>query len=80
MVCFSVVLGFALQQSKLGQNDSVSTVKQKVFLKTIILGLFVYAKNVINTIWRLTLRHVLTESLELKFMCENIAFVLNNKY
>ena len=29
---------------------------------------------------RLTLRHVLTKSLELKILCENIAFVLNNNY
>ena len=36
--------------------------------------------DVNNVILRLTLRHVLTESLELKFLCENIAFVLNNNY
>ena len=41
---------------------------------------FVYAQKVINAILRLTLRHELTESLELKFVCENIAFVLNDKY
>ena len=29
---------------------------------------------------RLTLRHVLTESPELNFLCDNIAFVLNNNY
>ena len=34
----------------------------------------------INAIWGLALRHVSTESLELKFLCENIAFVLYNKY
>ena len=34
---------------------------------------------VINTIWKVTLRHVLTESLELKCVCENCAFVLNMK-
>ena len=45
-----------------------------------ILGSFVYAKNAINAILRLTLRHVLTESLELNFLCKNIAFVLNNNY
>ena len=45
-----------------------------------ILGSFVYIQNAINAILRLTLRHVLTESLELKFLCENIAFVLNNNY
>ena len=45
-----------------------------------ILGFFVYAQNVINAIWRLTLRPVLTESLELKFLCENIAFVAHNNY
>ena len=45
-----------------------------------ILGSFVHAQNAINAILRLTLRHVLMESLELKFLCENIAFVLNNNY
>ena len=45
-----------------------------------ILGSFVYAQNVINAILRLTLRHVLRESLKLKFLCENIAFVLNDNY
>ena len=34
----------------------------------------------INAILRLTLRHVLKESLELKFLCENIAYVLDNNY
>ena len=42
------------------------------------LGLYVITENGVNAIWRPTLRHVLTESLELKFLCENIAFVLNN--
>ena len=32
-----------------------------------ILGSFLYAQNAINAIVRLTLRHVLTESLELIF-------------
>ena len=45
-----------------------------------IVGIFVDPQNEINIIWRLTLRNALTESLELKFLCENIAFVLNNKY
>ena len=45
-----------------------------------ILGLFVYNQNANKAILRLTLRHVLTESVELKFLCENIAFVLNNNY
>ena len=44
-----------------------------------IFGLIVYAQNVINAIRRLTLRHVLIESMELNFLLENIAFVLNNK-
>ena len=43
---------------------------------TRFLGLFVNAQNVINAIWRLALRHELTESLELKFVCE----ILNHKY
>ena len=34
----------------------------------------------IITIWRLKLRQGLKELLELKFLCENIAFVLNNNY
>ena len=34
----------------------------------------------INAILTLTLRHVLAKSLELNFLCENIAFVLNNNY
>ena len=45
-----------------------------------ILGSFLYAQHAINAILMLTLRHVVTESLELKFLCENIAFVLNNYY
>ena len=40
----------------------------------------VYAQNANNAILRLTLRHVLTEPQELKFLCDNIAFVLNNNY
>ena len=43
------------------------------------MAIFVNAKT-INAICRLTLRHVLIESLELKHFWENIAFVLNNKY
>ena len=49
-------------------------------LKQDFKGLFVYAQNAISAIWRLTLRHVLRGSLELKFLCEPNAFVLNNKY
>ena len=45
-----------------------------------IFGYFAYAQNAINAIWRLTLRHVLTEPLELKMLYENIELVLNNKY
>ena len=33
-----------------------------------MFGLFVYAQNAINVIWRLTLRHVLKESVELIFL------------
>ena len=43
------------------------------------LGTFVSAQNMINVIWRLMLRHVLTESLEVILLCKNIAFLLNNK-
>ena len=45
-----------------------------------ILVFFVYTQNAIYANLRLTLRHVVTESLELNFLCENIAFVLNNNY
>ena len=41
-------------------------------------NVFVITQNVTKAIWRLTLRRVLMETLELKFLCENIAFVLNN--
>ena len=37
-------------------------------------------KNVIKAMWRLTLRRRLTQSLELKFSCENVAFFLDIKY
>ena len=49
-------------------------------LNEILVPFFVYAQNAINAIIRMTLRHVLTESLKLIFLCENIAFVLNNNY
>ena len=52
----------------------------KKHLNEILGPFFVYAKNAKNAILRLTLRHVLTESLELKFLCENVAFVLNDNY
>ena len=42
--------------------------------------IFGYDQYALNAIWRLTLRHVLTEPLELKILYENIAFVQNNKY
>ena len=47
---------------------------------TRFLGIVVYAKNAINAILRLTLGRLLTQSLELKFWCENVAFVLDNEY
>ena len=37
-----------------------------------ILRCFVYAQNAINDIWRLTLRHVLTESLDLDFCAKTL--------
>ena len=49
-------------------------------IKTRFWGLFVNVQNAINAILRLALRNVLTESLELNFLCENIASVLNNNY
>ena len=44
-----------------------------------IFGLFVYAQIAINAIWRLTLRHVLKESLELKFGAETLhsSYIIN---
>ena len=33
-----------------------------------ILGSFLYVQNALNAILRLTLRHVLTESIELNFL------------
>ena len=46
------------------------------------LGIFVYAKNAKNAILRLTLRHVLTESLELKFCAKtshlSYIIIINN--
>ena len=44
-----------------------------------ISGIFVYAKNVFNVIWRLTLRLMLAESFELKLLCKNVAFILEYK-
>ena len=41
-----------------------------------ISGIFVYAKNAINVIWRLTLRRMLAESFELKLVC----FIVEYKY
>ena len=67
------------QLSKLWRNDRGSTGKQKTFKRDFGV-FFVYAQNANNAILRLTLRHVLMESLELKFLCENIAFVLNNNH
>ena len=78
MGCIGVTLCVASQLSKLWRNDSGSTSKQKTFNQ--IFEYFVDTQNSINKIWMLTLRHVLTESLELKHLCDNIAFVLNNKY
>ena len=39
-------------------------------------GIFVYAKNASNVIWRLTLRRMLAESLELKLLCKNVALIV----
>ena len=78
VVPVSVVLGVVSQLPKLWRNDSGSTGKQKTLRRD--FRVFVYMpKNAINAIWRLTLHHVLTEPLELKFLRENIAFVLDNK-
>ena len=45
-----------------------------------IFGSFVYAQIAIKAIWRLTLRHVLKESLESKFGAKTLHFslIINN--
>ena len=70
----SIVLSVESQLIKLWRNDSGTTGKQKTFERD--FWVFLYTLKM----WRLALRHELTESLELKSVCENIAFVLNNKY
>ena len=45
-----------------------------------ISGIFVYAKNAINVICKLALRHILAESFELKLLCKNVAFIVEYKY
>ena len=45
-----------------------------------ISGIFVYAENAINVIWRLALRRMLAESFELKLLCKNVAFIVEYKY
>ena len=45
-----------------------------------ISGIFVYAKNAINAIWRLTLRRMFAESFELELLCKNVAFIVEYKY
>ena len=46
-----------------------------------ISGIFrLRQKNAINVIWRLTLRRMLAESLELKFLRKNVAFVVEYKF
>ena len=58
---------------------SVDLLAQRQFLNE-ISGSFCICLNAITAIWRLPLRRVLTETLEFKFLCESIAFVLNGKY
>ena len=74
MIRVSIVLSEESQLIKLWRNDSGTTSKQKTFERD--FWVFLYTLKM----WRLALRHELTESLELKSVCENIAFVLNNKY
>ena len=45
-----------------------------------IWGIFVHAKNAINAILSLTLRRMLTQSLDLNLFYENVSFVLENAY
>ena len=45
-----------------------------------ISGMFRLRQNAINVIRRLTLRRMLAESFELKFLCKNVAFVVEYKY
>ena len=45
-----------------------------------ISGMSFCAKYGINAILRLTLRRMIKQSLELNFLCENNAFVVDNIY
>ena len=74
----SIVFMAASQLSNLWQNFRRFTCNQKTCERDFLD--FCRRQNAINAIWRLTLRRMLTQSLELKFVCENVAFVLDNKY
>ena len=47
-----------------------------------LLGLFLYAKKAINEIWRLTLRRMLTQLLELNSLYEtlHLSKIINRPY
>ena len=59
-----------------GETTGDLLAKRKHFERDFLV-LFTYALNAINAIWRLTLRHMLTQSLGLMFLRKN-AFVLDN--
>ena len=73
---------FALKGSKLfiiicGEM-SVDLLANRKYLYE-ISGIFVYAKNAINAIWRLTLRLMLAHALELKFLYKIVSIVVDDK-
>ena len=75
-----VVSVILLSEKTPGTNHTGLVTAKVLLVYTRSLGLFEYAKNAINAIWKLTLRHLLTESLKLKYLRKTIAYVLNNKY
>ena len=75
----SIVLSVASQQSNLWRNASGSSDQQKKFVRDFWDFLF-FAKNVINVIWRPTLRRMLAEWFDFSFLCKNVAFVVECKY
>ena len=73
MFCVSIVSNLTSQQSILWRNVSWSTDQQKKHLYEISM-VFVYAKNAINAIWRLTLRRMFSRLLKLIFLYNIVAF------
>ena len=59
---------------------SVDLLTNRKHLYEISGNFFVYAKNAMNVIWRLTLRRMYAESFKLKLMYNNVAFIVEYKY